>query len=91
MKPTKSVRYIRGIVIRYAAFWAGLVLVACDPAAVTKLQSTNQAVDTQITQVSASLPLSEPGPYRIGVCEFSAQDASRSDREVGVRVWNEDR
>jgi predicted dienelactone hydrolase len=32
-------------------------------------------------------PLSERGPYRIGVREFSAEDASRDGREVGIRLW----
>jgi predicted dienelactone hydrolase len=32
-------------------------------------------------------PLSEPGPYLVGAREFSAADASRDGREVGVRVW----
>jgi len=32
-------------------------------------------------------PLSEPGPYLVGVREFSAVDASRDGREVGIRLW----
>ena len=35
----------------------------------------------------ASFPLSEPGPYRVGVRQFSAMDANRDGREVGIRVW----
>jgi hypothetical protein len=31
--------------------------------------------------------LAEPGPYRVGVREFSAQAASRDGRQVGIRVW----
>lgn len=36
---------------------------------------------------SDAYPLSQPGPYRVGVREFLGQDASRQGRVVGVRVW----
>ena len=78
-----------------------LVLAACGPATATapqvtpaELQATaanlpdaGEAVDRGNTQEPTPLPLSEPGPYRVGVREFSAQDASRDGRKVGVRVW----
>jgi len=64
-----------------------LALVSCRPAEVTQSHATEKAVDREITQVPAALPLSEPGLYRVGVHEFSSRDTSRSGRKVGVRVW----
>jgi predicted dienelactone hydrolase len=55
--------------------------------AATKPQSTRKLVDIEVTQGPAAFALSEPGPYRVGVREFSAEDASRDGRKVGVRVW----
>jgi hypothetical protein len=87
MKSTRSARYVCGILGGYAAFLAMLALVACAPAVVTRPPATEEAADSEATQLSAIFPLSEPGPYRVGVCEFSSHDASRNGRGVGVRVW----
>jgi predicted dienelactone hydrolase len=87
MKPSRSAQYVCGILVRYAAFLAMLGMVACDPVATTEPHATEEADHSEVTQLSAAFPLAEPGPYRVGVREFSSHDASRSDRGVGVRVW----
>ncbi len=51
------------------------------------LPDAGEAVDSEIAREPTPLPLSEPGPYSVGVREFSAQDACRDGRKVGVRVW----
>ena len=53
MKPTRSARYVYGILVRHAAFLAMLVLVACDPVAATRPLSAEEAVDSENTQVPA--------------------------------------
>lgn len=63
---------------RHGTVLAMLALQACSPATTTMPQAT---------QKLAPFPLSESGPYRVGVREFSAQDAKRFGREVGIRVW----
>jgi predicted dienelactone hydrolase len=68
------------------------LLVSCDtptfaPPTATMPQPTGKVVDVEVTQEPSPFPLSEPGPYCVGVREFSAQDASRDGREVGIRVW----
>jgi predicted dienelactone hydrolase len=61
-----------------------LALAACAPAST----ATPQPAPTSPPPTEpVPLPLSEPGPYAVGVTEFSAQDASRESREVGIRVW----
>jgi hypothetical protein len=45
--------------------------------AVTAPQATREAVGIEVTQEPVPLPLSEPGPYRVGVRQFSSQDDSR--------------
>ncbi len=79
----------RSILGTFGLFLACL-LVSCGaatpvPPTATAPQPTPTA--PQATLTPATFPLSEPGPYRVGVREFSAQDASRDGREVGVRVW----
>ena len=78
-----------------------LLLAACSPTtesspAATSTPSPATTIPTTAvpsvtppsgTQEQAPLPLSEPGPYRVSVREFSAEDASRDGRGVGVRVW----
>jgi len=94
MRPTRSARYLCLIPVRYATVLALFALVACGPATTTVLQVTptesqtsEVAVGGEAAQEPVPFPLSEPGPYYVGVREFSSQDASRDDREVGVRVW----
>jgi predicted dienelactone hydrolase len=50
-------------------------------------QAAEETTAAESTAKPASFPLSEPGPYRVGVREFSTVDTSRDGREVGVRVW----
>ncbi len=57
------------------------------PATVTTPLAASATSDAIASQEPAPFPLSEPGPHRVGVREFSAVDASRVEREVGVRVW----
>jgi predicted dienelactone hydrolase len=68
------------------------LLVSCAtptsvPPTATTPQTTGNVVGVAVSQEPVPLPLSEAGPYRVGVREFSAQDASRDGRGVGVRVW----
>jgi predicted dienelactone hydrolase len=62
------------------------------PAPTSAPTATVPPADTEVAAVASTsepptLPLSEPGPYRLGVREFSAEDASRDGRKVGFRVW----
>ena len=76
---------------------AGLLLSCGTPAGVSPTATLPQSAATvpqaigsagvAVSQEPVRLPLSEPGPYRVGVREFSAVDASRDGRNVGVRVW----
>ena len=74
-----------------AMLLAGLLLSCGTPTPVqstaTLPQPTGNVVGVEITQEPVPLPLSEPGPYCVGVREFSAEDESRAGRKVGVRVW----
>ncbi|MGD9002083.1 MAG: hypothetical protein PVF04_05400, partial [Anaerolineae bacterium] len=68
------------------------LLVSCGtptslPPTATIQPPAEKTSGVEVSQEPVPLPLSEPGPYRVGVREFSSQDASRDDREVGVRVW----
>ena len=86
MEATRSVRCVHRILVRYVVVLAILATVACNPAP-TEPQAAEEAIQSEISQVLAPLPLSEPGPYRVDAREFSSQDASRNGRGVGVRVW----
>jgi predicted dienelactone hydrolase len=70
---------------------AGLLLSCATPTTVPPAATMPQVPEASAgatgTPEPAILPLSEPGPYRVGVREFSAQDTSRDGREVGIRVW----
>jgi predicted dienelactone hydrolase len=61
-----------------------LAVVACGPASTATPQPTPTSPPPT---EPARLPLSDPGPYAVGVTEFSTVDASRDGREVGIRVW----
>ena len=61
------------------------ILASCGVPVATP--STTLSQSAEVTQEPASLPLSAPGAYRVGVREFSSIDPSRDDRQVGVRVW----
>jgi len=94
MKPMRAARYVCSILVRYATALAMLALVACGSAtaAVPQVtpatpQAAGETAGGEVTQEPAPFPLSESGPYRVGVREFSSQDASRDGRGVGVRVW----
>jgi predicted dienelactone hydrolase len=56
-------------------------------ATATTQQVTEETAGVEVTQEPSAYPLSEPGPYRVGVREFSAEDSSRDGRKVGIRVW----
>ena len=56
-------------------------------ATVTTQQVAEETAGVEAAQGPSAYPLSESGPYRVGVREFSAQDVSRDGREVGIRVW----
>ena len=56
-------------------------------ATATVEQAAEETNTAEATAEPAPFPLSEPGPYRVGVREFSTVDTSRDGREVGVRVW----
>jgi predicted dienelactone hydrolase len=49
--------------------------------------AAEETIAAESTEEPVPFPLTEPGPYRVGVREFSAMDAGRDDREVGIRVW----
>ena len=57
-------------------------------ATATVEQAAEETTTAKTTAEPAPFPLSEPGPYRVGVrTYFGFQDASRDGREVGIRVW----
>lgn len=70
-----------------------LVLAACGSAPTTTLQATatvpqHMPTASESTQEPASFPLSEPGPYHVGIRRnFVFQDASRGGREVTITIW----
>jgi predicted dienelactone hydrolase len=99
MKLTRSAQRVCVISVRYAATLAMLLLAACSPATTATPHATAtapqatatlpQATETvpQATQEPASFPLSEPGPYHVGLRTFASEDASRKNRPVGITVW----
>jgi predicted dienelactone hydrolase len=70
---------------------ASLLLSCATPASLrptaTPPEETGETLSATGTREPAVLPLSEPGPYRVGLLEFTSQDGTREGREVGVRVW----
>ncbi len=83
---------------RIAAFGAMLSLFACSsPPLATPEVSQSAATALQTATVAAAspaeetkpqvLPLSLPGPYAVGWRSFSAKDATRADRLVGLTFW----
>ena len=47
-----------------------------------------EVVDVEITQEPGPFPLSEPGPYGVGLRrDFAFEDTSRGGRNVGIRIW----
>ena len=40
-----------------------------------------------VTEQPNPYPLSEPGPFHVGMRSFTAEDASRDNRPVGITVW----
>jgi predicted dienelactone hydrolase len=82
---TGLARYVCVVLARWATVVGMLGLVACGSAPTTMPQAT--ATLHSATNDSASLPLSEAGPYYVGVHTFSAEDAGRDNRRVGVTVW----
>jgi predicted dienelactone hydrolase len=66
----------------------GAPAVAPPPqATATVEQAAEETTAVESIAEPAPFPLSEPGPYRVGVREFSTVDTSRDGREVDVRVW----
>jgi predicted dienelactone hydrolase len=81
-----------------AVLLLAVTLVSCGtqavvPSTATLPQATVEPVAqetaaVEATQAPVPLPLSEPGPYRVGVrTYFGFQDANRDGRDVGIRVW----
>jgi predicted dienelactone hydrolase len=70
-----------------------LVLAACGSAATTTPQPTatlpqHTPTASEASQEPASFPLSEPGPYRVGIRRNVAfEGASRGGREVSITIW----
>jgi hypothetical protein len=79
MRLTRSARYVCVIPVL-----AMLLLVACCPPITTVPQAA--ATVPHATQEPAPLPLSEPGPYHVGMRTFTREDASRDNRQVGITV-----
>jgi predicted dienelactone hydrolase len=61
------------------------LLAACSPS-ITETSQVTQTVAVD-THEPAPLPLSEPGPYGVGMRKYSFTDAARNDREVTISVW----
>ena len=75
----------------FVVLLTGLLLSCATPTSVpstaTMPRTTGNVVGVEATQAPVPLPLSEPGPYRVGVrTYFGLQDANRDGREVGIRV-----
>ncbi len=63
---------------------------ACVSANVPPPTATPQpptAITLPTIDASNPYPLSEPGPYQVGMRTFTAVDTARDDREVGITVW----
>ncbi|MBN1935350.1 MAG: hypothetical protein JW934_11830 [Anaerolineae bacterium] len=75
------------MIVQGAEVLAALVLVACGSTRVPTPQATETPKGRDPLRALTPLPLSEPGPYRVGVRQFAALDASRGDRQVSIRVW----
>ena len=68
--------------------WVGIVicfLAACSPS-ITKTSRVTETVPAD-THEPIPLPLSEPGPYGVGLRQFTFTDPARNDREVTISVW----
>jgi predicted dienelactone hydrolase len=61
------------------------LLAACSPS-ITKTSQVTEIV-TADTHEPVPLPLSEQGPYAVGLRKFTSTDAARNDREVTISVW----
>ena len=60
-------------------------LAACSPS-ITKTSQITETVPAD-THEPTPLPLSEPGPYGVGMRRFTFTDPARDDREVTISVW----
>ena len=61
------------------------LLAACSPS-ITKTPPVTQTVPAD-THEPASLPLSEFGPYGLGLRKLTLTDPARNDREVTISIW----
>ena len=61
------------------------LLAACSPT----IMKTSQVTETAPadTREPTPLPLSEPGPYGVGMRKYSFTDAARNNREVAISVY----
>jgi predicted dienelactone hydrolase len=83
MKRLTCLRF--GMLLAWMLASCGTPTITAPTATVEKI--TEETATGELTAEPVPFPLSEPGPYCVGVREFSAQDASRDGREVGIRVW----
>src|SRR4030042_6811591 len=60
-------------------------LAACGPSITKTSQVTEPGPGD--THEPTPLPLSEPGPYGVGMRRFTFTDPARDDREVTISVW----
>lgn len=75
------------VVLLFAVTLASCKTPDAAPSTATVEQAAEETNTAETTAEPAPFPLSEPGPYRVGVREFSAVDASRDGRQVGIRGW----
>jgi len=85
MREKLSLRLTVGVLL--ACLLASCATAGSMPPAATPPPPAGLATSVEATPHPVPLPLSQPGPYRVGQCEFTKHDASREGREVGVRVW----
>jgi predicted dienelactone hydrolase len=65
----------------------GLTFFACSPQLVTDTMPPATATIPLVTQKPVSFPLSEPGPYFVGLQAHTIMDESRNDREIQLTIW----
>ncbi len=92
MKRVLSARCVCANPVSFITVLALLILAACNPAAATAPPATatmppatEEAIG--VTQEPNPFPLAEPGPYDTGTRQFTVEDASRDNRQVGITVW----
>ena len=69
--------------------WIGIViffLAACSSPTITKVPQAATTIPTVTPQLN-SYPLSEFGPYHVGMRSIMVKDPSRGNRRVPINVW----